>query len=99
MASEPSSSAAAAATPPNAAVDPTKFEILKQALYDACRANGDEYHLYTQYDLLDLGIIPNRDSQMLLRTVQSLTNDKLLIAVSAQGGLAWRWRPKAEAEK
>ncbi|KAL2756540.1 hypothetical protein ACRALDRAFT_1048842 [Sodiomyces alcalophilus JCM 7366] len=100
MASEPSSSTAAAAAPSaNAVVDPSKFEILKQALYDACRTNGDENNLYTQYDLLDLGIIPNRDAQMLLKTVQSLTNDKLLIAVSVQGGLAWRWRSKAEADK
>ncbi|ROT39493.1 hypothetical protein SODALDRAFT_308846 [Sodiomyces alkalinus F11] len=102
MASESSSSAAPAATTPAsaaAAVDPSKFDILKQALYDACRSNGDEDNLYSQYDLLDLGIIPNRDPQMLLKVVQSLTNDKLLIAVSAQGGLAWRWRPRAEADK
>jgi DNA-directed RNA polymerase III subunit RPC6 len=92
---EPSPSTATTAS----STDPAKLDVLKQAIYEAMRENGEEDRLYSQYDLLDLDIIPDRDAQLLLKTVQSLTNDKLLVVVSVSGGLAWRYRSREEAKK
>ncbi|KAF6807930.1 DNA-directed RNA polymerase III subunit rpc6 [Colletotrichum sojae] len=77
----------------------SKIEVWKEALYDAFQKAGDEDHLFTQYDILDFEIIPNRDTVTLLRVLQSLTDDRLLIVVSSPTGLAWRWRSQEDAEK
>lgn len=87
------------ATTASTSADPAKMDVFKQSIYEGMRSNGDEDRLYTQYDLFELDVIPNRDPQLLLKTVQSLTNDKLLIVVSIQGGLAWRYRSREEAKK
>ncbi|KAJ9150385.1 DNA-directed RNA polymerase III subunit RPC6 [Pleurostoma richardsiae] len=80
--------------------DPSKFELLKDALYDQCQQNGSDSRLYTQKDLLDLRIVPNNDGHMLLRIVQSLTDERLLIPVNDQRvGLAWKWRSREDARK
>ncbi len=95
----PEATSATATPTPSAVTDPSKLEVLKEAIYEACRNHGDEDRLFSQYDLLELDIIPNGDPQLLLRVLQSLTNEKLLIAVSIQGGLAWRWRSREDAQK
>ncbi|KAF4939134.1 DNA-directed RNA polymerase III subunit RPC6 [Colletotrichum fructicola] len=77
----------------------SKLEVWKETLYDAFQKAGDENHLFSQYDILDFEVIPNRDTVTLLKVLQSLTNDRLLIAVSSQTGLAWRWRSVEDAEK
>ncbi|KAK1991594.1 RNA polymerase Rpc34 [Colletotrichum falcatum] len=90
-----------AASPSAATTSSTdsKMEVWKEALYDHLQKAGDESQLFTQYDILDFDIIPNRDTVTLLKVLQSLTNDRLLIAVSSQTGLAWRWRSVEDAEK
>ncbi|CRK43575.1 hypothetical protein BN1723_016216, partial [Verticillium longisporum] len=95
----PEATTPSTATPTSSATDPTKLEVIKQAIYEACQNNGGEDQLYTQDDLLELDVIPNRDASLLLKALQSLSNEKLLNAVATQSGLAWRWRPKAEAAK
>lgn len=95
----PEASPSTATTASTATTDPAKLDVIKQAVYEVMVANGGEERLYTQYDLFEFDVIPNRDPQLLLKTVQSLTNDKLLIAVNVQGGLAWRWRSREEAKK
>ncbi|KAL9944510.1 34-kDa subunit of RNA polymerase III (C) [Verticillium nonalfalfae] len=95
----PEATTPSTATPASSATDPTKLEVIKQAIYEACQNNGGEDQLYTQDDLLELDVIPNRDASLLLKALQSLSNEKLLNAVATQSGLAWRWRPKAEAAK
>ncbi|KAF4784358.1 RNA polymerase Rpc34 subunit [Colletotrichum scovillei] len=77
----------------------SKLEVWKDMLYEKFQKAGDENELFTQYDLLDFDVIPNRDTVTLLKCLQSLTNDRLLIAVSSQTGLAWRWRSVEDAEK
>ncbi|KAL0935545.1 DNA-directed RNA polymerase III subunit rpc6 [Colletotrichum truncatum] len=95
MAATPSAPSPAATT---SSTD-SKLEVWKETLYDAFQKAGDENHLFTQYDILDFEVIPNRDTVTLLKVLQSLTNDRLLIAVSSQTGLAWRWRSVEDAEK
>ncbi|KAF9872435.1 RNA polymerase Rpc34 subunit [Colletotrichum karsti] len=77
----------------------SKLEVWKESLYDAFQKAGDENQLFSQYDILEFDVIPNRDTVTLLKVLQSLTNDRLLIAVSSQTGLAWRWRSTEDAEK
>ncbi|KAK2018631.1 RNA polymerase Rpc34 subunit [Colletotrichum eremochloae] len=90
-----------AASPSAATTSSTdsKMEIWKETLYEHFQKAGDENQLFTQYDILDFDVIPNRDTVTLLKVLQSLTNDRLLIAVSSQTGLAWRWRSVEDAEK
>ncbi|TDZ16260.1 putative DNA-directed RNA polymerase III subunit rpc6 [Colletotrichum orbiculare MAFF 240422] len=93
-------SPAGAGTPSGSSSDGTdsKIAVWKEALYDHFQRAGDENHLFSQYDILDFEVIPNRDTVTLLKVLQSLTNDRLLIAVSSTTGLAWRWRSAEDAE-
>ncbi|KAK4129139.1 DNA-directed RNA polymerase III-like protein [Parathielavia appendiculata] len=80
--------------------DSAKLQILKDALYEEIRQHGSETRLFTQRDLLDLNIIPNNDLLLLVRVVQGLTDDKLLVGTTNHhAGLAWRWRSREEAKK
>lgn len=80
--------------------DSAKLQILKDALYEEMRQHGSETRLFTQNDLLDLGIIPNNNVVLLVRAVQGLTDDKLLVGTTNHhAGLAWRWRSREEAKK
>ncbi|ROW11806.1 hypothetical protein VPNG_05030 [Cytospora leucostoma] len=88
----------ATASPAGSDPDPTKLSVLKDALYDQCVQNGDESHLYSQDELLSLGVTD--DANTLLRIVQALTDDRLLVLVARQGGgLCWKWRPAEDAAK
>ncbi|KAL2137272.1 hypothetical protein VTI74DRAFT_5003 [Chaetomium olivicolor] len=83
----------------NKADNPAKIAILKDALYEEIRQHGSETRLFTQRELLDLNIIPNGDVGLLLKVVQALTDDKLLVGITNHAGLAWRWRSREEAKK
>ncbi|KAJ4297326.1 34-kDa subunit of RNA polymerase III (C) [Collariella sp. IMI 366227] len=77
-----------------------KLAILKDALYEEIRQHGSETRLFTQRDIVDLNVIPNGDVGLLLRVVQGLTDDKLLVGVANHhAGLAWKWRSREEAKK
>ncbi|KAL2021609.1 hypothetical protein VTK56DRAFT_6962 [Thermocarpiscus australiensis] len=83
-----------------AADDSVKLQILKDALYDEMRQQGSESRLFTQKDLLDLNIIPSNNVMLLVRVVQGLCDDKLLVGTTnSHAGLAWRWRSREEAQK
>jgi DNA-directed RNA polymerase III subunit RPC6 len=82
--------------------DNAKLGVWKDALYERCReassANGND--LFSQDDLLRLDVIPNRDLALLIRVVQSLTDDKLLVTMrEASGQVLWKWRDAQEAHK
>jgi DNA-directed RNA polymerase III subunit RPC6 len=80
--------------------DSAKLQILKDALYDEIRQHGSETRLFGQQDLLDLNIIPKNDVTLLVRVIQALTDDKLLVGTTNHhAGLAWRWRSREEAKK
>ncbi|KAK4240443.1 hypothetical protein C8A03DRAFT_13253 [Achaetomium macrosporum] len=80
--------------------DSAKLQILKDALYDEIRQHGSETRLFGQQDLLDLNIIPRNDVTLLVRVIQALTDDKLLVGTTNHhAGLAWRWRSREEAKK
>ncbi|KAL2271355.1 hypothetical protein VTJ83DRAFT_726 [Remersonia thermophila] len=84
----------------NAADDSAKLKILKDALYEEMRQHGSETRLFTQRDLLDLNIVPNQNVMLLVRVVQGLCDDKLLVGTTNHhAGLAWRWRSREEAKK
>lgn len=80
--------------------DAAKIQIWKDALYEEVRQHGSEARHFTQQDLLDLGVIPNNDTLLLLNVVQGLTSDKLLVGVTGGStGIAWRWRSREDAKK
>lgn len=84
----------------NLADDSAKLKILKDALYEEIRQHGSETRLFSQRDLMDLNIIPNGNVMLLVRVVQALCDDKLLVGTTNhQAGLAWRWRSREEAKK
>ncbi|KAK4161851.1 DNA-directed RNA polymerase [Cladorrhinum sp. PSN259] len=77
-----------------------KIEILKNTLYDTITQHGSSTRLFSQEDLLDLDVIPNRNLALLLRVIQGLTNDKLLVGVqNGPGSVAWRYRSREDAKK
>ncbi|KAL2124988.1 hypothetical protein VTJ04DRAFT_1353 [Mycothermus thermophilus] len=80
--------------------DAAKLKTLKDALYEEMRQHGSETRLFTQRDLLDLNVIPNNNVMLLVRVVQGLCDDKLLVGTTNHhAGLAWRWRSREEAKK
>lgn len=77
-----------------------KLAVWKQALYDRVREEYREKDLFTQEDLGELNVIPNSDKMLLLRVVQALSNDNLLITFrEASGEIFWKWRDAQEAHK
>jgi DNA-directed RNA polymerase III subunit RPC6 len=80
--------------------DAAKLAVWREALYERVKETGRENDLYSQDDLLKLDVIPNRDAVLLLRIVQSLTDDKLFVTMrEASGQVFWKWRDAQEAHK
>ncbi|OIW23910.1 RNA polymerase Rpc34 [Coniochaeta ligniaria NRRL 30616] len=80
--------------------DTPKVEILKDALYEEMTQHGSSDRLYNQNDLINLNIIPKNDLSLLLKVVQGLCDDRLLIATSDNRmGIAWRYRSREDAKK
>ncbi|KAB5578720.1 DNA-directed RNA polymerase III-like protein [Coniochaeta sp. 2T2.1] len=80
--------------------DTPKVEILKDALYEEMTQHGSSERLYNQNDLISLNIIPKNDLSLLLRVVQSLCDERLLIAASDNRmGISWRYRSREDAKK
>jgi DNA-directed RNA polymerase III subunit RPC6 len=73
---------------------------LKMKLYDACAplVAEDPTIIFNQAFIFDLGIIPNRDVNVLLKVTQALVNDKLFKILQSEG-LAWRLRSQEEARQ
>ncbi|KAI0170010.1 RNA polymerase Rpc34 [Hypoxylon sp. FL1284] len=75
--------------------------LIKSHLYDACqdacRSNPDK--LFSQEDLMELGVVPPKDVKTLLQIIQLLTSERLLAPVHLHNSLAWRLRSKADAAK
>lgn len=91
---------ATARSTPSTAEDPARIQELKEELYEACVNNGSVGRLYTQKDLFALGVIPEDNPMLLMRVVQGLTDDKLLVPVNDQRkGLSWKYRTRADAQK
>ena len=56
--------------------------------------------MFSQDDLLQLDVIPNRDLALLARVVQSLSDDRLFITMrEVSGQVLWKWRDAQEAHK
>ncbi|EFX04040.1 DNA-directed RNA polymerase 3 subunit [Grosmannia clavigera kw1407] len=83
-----------------ASEDPTKFELLRDALYQAVVDNGSESRLWNQKELLDLDVIPEQNLVVLMKAVQALCQDFLFKAMNdSRAGLCWRYRPAVDAAK
>ena len=81
-------------------LDVAKLAVLKSALYEACRnSSTSDSHIFTQSDLLNLNVIPARNASLLLKILQSLSDDRLFVPVNTPQGLGWRWRDEDEAQK
>ncbi|KAK1757811.1 DNA-directed RNA polymerase [Echria macrotheca] len=76
-----------------------KVKLLKDMLYEAVCQHGSDSRLFTQKDLVDLGVVPANDPILLLSLIQGLTDDKLLVASTGPTGICWRWRNREEAKK
>lgn len=91
---------AAVASPAIDGDDASKLSILKDTLYEEMQQHGSTERLYNQRDIIDLNIIPNDDIVLLLRVVQGLCDDYLLVSTNdGRSGLAWRWRSNEDAKK
>ncbi|KAI5865677.1 RNA polymerase Rpc34 [Durotheca rogersii] len=75
--------------------------ILKDQLYAACEdaCGEDPDRLFSQDDLMGLGVVAPKDVKKLLQIIQLLTKERLFSPVHFHSGLAWRIRPEAEAAK
>lgn len=88
--------AAAGGSDPQAA----KLEVWKQALYERVKETSRDNDLFSQDELLQLDVIPNKDLRLLAQVVQSLSNDKLFVTMrEASGQVLWKWRDAQEAHK
>lgn len=89
----------AAASPSGSSMgaDKEKLNILKDELYEHCKANGDETTLYHQDELLDFGVTNNLNT--LLQLVNLLINERLLITTKQGNSVLWRWRSVSDAAK
>ncbi|KAJ2974122.1 hypothetical protein NQ176_g6223 [Zarea fungicola] len=77
-----------------------KLAVWKEMLYEKCKDAAPENDMFSQDDLLALGVIPNKDLLLLARVVQSLSDDKLFITMrDASGQVLWKWRDAQEAHK
>ncbi|RDA90286.1 hypothetical protein CP533_1490 [Ophiocordyceps camponoti-saundersi (nom. inval.)] len=77
-----------------------KLSILKDALYEACKEAWPDNGLFSQDELLQLNVIPNRNLLLLAKVVQSLSDDKLFITMrESSGQVLWKWREAQEAHK
>ncbi|EJT78542.1 DNA-directed RNA polymerase III subunit RPC6 [Gaeumannomyces tritici R3-111a-1] len=91
---------ATARSTPSMAEDPARIQELKEELYEACVNNGSIGRLYTQKDLFALDVVPEDSPMLLMRVVQGLTDDKLLVPVNDQRkGLCWKYRTREDAQK
>ncbi|KAL8766137.1 MAG: hypothetical protein Q9209_006977 [Squamulea sp. 1 TL-2023] len=84
-------------------VEPPDFESvssheIKHTLYARCASLPTET-IFSQHDLLDLGIIPNRDIKLLLRCTQDLTGDGLFRLLTRDGRACWRVVKQEDAQK
>ncbi|CAK7231068.1 34-kDa subunit of RNA polymerase III (C) [Sporothrix curviconia] len=80
--------------------DPSKIELLKDALYQAAVDNGGEGRLWSQQDLIDFDIIPEGNLDLLMKVVQGLCSDFLFKTMNdGRIGLCWRYRPVEDAQK
>lgn len=85
---------------PPGAGEAGKIQILKDALYDAMTSRAREDHPFTQKELLELNVIPEENTSLLLQVVQGLSNEMLLKPVNdGSVGLAWCYRKVEDAEK
>ncbi|KIX07735.1 uncharacterized protein Z518_02389 [Rhinocladiella mackenziei CBS 650.93] len=61
-----------------------------EALYAWCQKNREIGHVFSQEELLSAGIIPNRDLQILLSSVEHLVNNSLFRLHDRSGGtIGW----------
>jgi DNA-directed RNA polymerase III subunit RPC6 len=78
----------------------SKTSLYKDSLYEECKSRGGADQVYTQRDLLDFEIIPNREVKLLVQVVQLLVDDNLLIPCRGRDQqLSFRWREKQDAVK
>jgi hypothetical protein len=88
------------------AVDPVleDFKTLKERIYNECWdgvASGEETRntVFSQTDLMDLGIIPESDIEVLLQIVQALVDEKKFKAMSTSPTtIGWCVRSEDEAK-
>ncbi|KPI38697.1 DNA-directed RNA polymerase III subunit RPC6 [Cyphellophora attinorum] len=71
--------------------EPSSRDRIAEALYEWCRNEKPVGHVFNQDNLLDSGIIPNRDGNILMTAIQHLTRKNLFRThdVKGTGGIGW----------
>jgi DNA-directed RNA polymerase III subunit RPC6 len=80
------------------ALEPPSIKELKTVMYARCsQAPPDK--LFTQYDLLAMGFIPDNDINLLHQCVQVLVNERLFRVHQRPDGAVWKLVKKEDAER
>lgn len=73
---------------------------IAEALHSWCQTNFDFGYVFSQDELLDAGIIPNKDIRILLSAVQHLTGQNLFKVHDRTGGtIGWELVDQERANK
>jgi hypothetical protein len=82
-------------------VQPESRDRIAEALYDWCCKEKSVGHVFNQDNLLDSGIIPDRDGNILMTAIQYLTRKNLFRThdVKGTGGIGWELVSQERAAK
>ena len=95
----PKKTTAASPAPPVASSSGSRNRTA-EALYEWCRKNHDLGYVFTQDELLDAGIVPDRDMAILLSSTQHLVNTALFKLHDRAGGtIGWELVDQEKAKK
>ncbi|KAI9830547.1 MAG: hypothetical protein M1819_005505 [Sarea resinae] len=75
-----------------------RLEGLKEAVYARCAQAPDE-NLFSQNDIFEMGIIPGKNANDLMRVMQGLIDDGLFKMLVQDGGVVWKLVKKEDAAK
>jgi RNA polymerase Rpc34 subunit len=94
------SKSTASPTPGPATSAVKNHQAMATELYNWCRQNYDEDHIFSQKDLLEGDIISNRNPDLLRPIVQALIDQRLFRTHELRGGgLGWKIVSHGSAEK
>lgn len=93
--------------PPKSTASPAPGSLIRggrnrvaDSLYEWCRKNYDFGYVFTQEELLQSNIIPNKDINVLLTSVQHLVVSHLFKLHDRQGGtIGWELIAQEKAQK
>ena len=80
------------------AISPAALEEMKNAIYASC-AGLEQTQTFSQEQLFELNIIPDRDVTILQQCAEMLSREGLFKVMTKNGRLCWRVVEKADAAR